>query len=128
MLLYTKIRSQVETLEKLKEPLPVSYNMSFAMTYLGSVTDMFPVELKASKKEMGWLYGKASILIFKHDDKLYEIWLSELKNHAEDIFSLKVFNPEPREGCLQKLKETGAITGWLRVSDVVSRSKHIQEG
>jgi len=129
-MLYTKIREQVTTLSALGEQLPIIYKMSFDMVWLGHASDLLEIELKSTKKELGWLYTKSSIVVFEWQGSLMEIWLSELKEYAETVLSEKKFlavGQPPEAGKISKADASGRIVGYVDTLEVARRSKLIKE-
>jgi hypothetical protein len=133
MLLYTKVHEQIESIikaQKLAGGYPVSYNMNFGIMYLGDIDangGLFEVQLKAGKKELGWLYSKSSIVLFKYNGSLFELWLSDLKEISEAAFEAKKFKEVPEIGFLHKNKETGGIYGYLSASMIIDHAKIIPQ-
>lgn len=131
MLLYAGLEPLLKKAESLAPKLtdmPIISQTNLTIIYLGTVSLLAEVELKANKANTGWLYNKSAIVFFHHNDQMYEAFISTLKVLAEEKFYLKKFlkeGEEPSAGVLKR-DAAGRIVGYLSVEDLIAVSNKIQ--
>ena len=120
------IKRQLNALSLLSEPLPIQYTMKLDLLWLGRFmsTDLLEVAIREPKKELGWLYKKASLVFFIVDDQQYQCWLHELKNLTEEKLKEKKFSSDPQVNHLRKSSD-GRICGYIEMSEVIAISKKV---
>lgn len=113
----------------LDEPTPVKSPVRHEILWLGEIDKYFEVEIRADRKTNGWLYEGGSLIFYKHNDRLYECWLYQLKELTETCMKDKVFKPNRQEDDANYMVRdvTGKITGYLSMTDVLNISNELKQ-
>lgn len=132
MLLYNGLDRLLAGVDKMKDRLvdfPVISEMKTTMIYLGILTDLAEVEVKKNKTEKGWLYNTNSIVFFRYKEDLYELWVSKLKDLAEEKFASKkiIKDDEEASAGVMRLHPDRAITGFIAVDDLLAVSNKVSD-
>ena len=126
LLLYSGVEEILRKAEKMAPKLldlPFVSEVKIKIIFLGTISNLAEIELKSDKKTPGWLYTKDAIVFFIHNDQLYEVFISTLKETAEDKLSAKKFiadDESPSPGALKR--NSGRIVGYLSAEDLISIS------
>lgn len=122
------ILSKASKLESLVGGFPVVTDVQIQMVYLGEVQDLAEVEVKKSKEAKGWLYNQSAIVFFHHEGSLYEVFIKDLRELAEEkLAAKKLIKPEETlEAGVMKRGEGGRISGYVDVKDIVAISRKVE--
>lgn len=123
------LRGVDEMSPKLVE-MPAIADMTTTMIYLGPLTDLAGVEIKKDKNTKGWLYNTNSIVFFRHEDVMYEVFISTLRELAEEKFvAKKLIKPEdPISAGVMVRYPDARIVGFIHTQDLLAISNQMQDG
>lgn len=120
------LRGVQKAVPKLTE-YPVISDMTTTMIYLGPLTDLAEVEVKKDKNSKGWMYNINSIIFFHIGYVLYEVFISTLRELAEEKLAAKklIKEEETPSAGVMKRGPSGQIIGFIAVEDLVKVSNNM---